>query len=147
MNVVNHDGPPRSLQEAMCLRDPVRLHQSFRPNCPAILSEDFGIALLQWLPLVGQRAVVFVEHRTVQGRSSERKLREGCVHGGKGGGTGHVLHYPVNAVFTICLSCNIPRLRPRAAVKAPQHIGRWPKTSSRRTLSLNWSRSNRMRDS
>jgi hypothetical protein len=81
----------------MCLRDPVRLHQTLQLNCPAILSEEFGIALLQRPPMVGQRVIVFAEHHTVQDRSSGRKLRAGCVHGGKGVDTGHVLHYFINA--------------------------------------------------
>jgi len=104
VNVVNRDGPPRSPREAMCLRDPERLHQILQLNCPAILSEDFGTGLLQWPPMVGQRVIVFVEHHTVQDRSSGQKPREGCVHGGKGGDTGHVLHYLVNAALTRYLS-------------------------------------------
>ena len=131
----------------MCLRDQVSFRRIFRWDWHTARSEGLDNLRLQQLPGVVRRVIVSVGLHTVLNRSSERQLREDCVHAEIGGDIAIVLLLGLSICPPTMEIANAPRLRPSAAVNTPQHIGRWPKTSSFRTFSLNRSTSFRIRES
>lgn len=99
MNVVDHDGLPRSLLAAMYLRVQMSAPPNLQQHGPGGQCEGLYILLLQRLLWVVQHVIISAERHTVLDHSSERPLKEDFLHEGRGEDIGLVLPSFLNITF------------------------------------------------
>jgi hypothetical protein len=99
VNVVDHDGLPRSLLAAMYLRVRMSSPPILRQHGPGVQCEGLDILLLQRLLRVVQHVIISAERHTVLGHSSERPLKEDFLHEGRDEDIGPVLSSYLNITF------------------------------------------------